>query len=866
MDSLTLINVIEKQVHQPLWGSWYLKERLGAGNFSVVYRAEAQRQKRVDAAAVKIEAITADGYCSTAEKKRYEADMRLAAMTEETELMAQLKECPYIVTFEDEFIQEFTQNGEFEGYLFFIKMELLDSFYSMLRQNNSVFTEKDILKFAEEVAQGIKAIHDLGYIHRDIKLENIFVSPKTGIFKLGDFNVSKQSDTARTVAGTYEYIAPEIFNSPLNRNSYSRQVDIYSFGLCLYVLANNMQIPFLSDGTNKETALQKRLSGEELPSPVNCSQGLFNIIKKACAYDPKDRYHSINDMLSDIRLLNMLSNGSGSVFGYQNAVPFYGSSTAYAAPQSAFVSIEGSLRTVDENSTVYAGAQNNAVQQYTDNNSTVYAGAQNNAVQQYTDNNSTVYAGAQNTAVQQYTDNNSTVYAGAQNTAVQQSTNNNSTVYAGVQNTAVQQYTDNNSTVYAGAQNTAVQQSTNNNSTVYAGVQSTHAADSTPKNNSTNEWTPILRRVLEIDNSLDVVGKKIEEISGYNSQPVNKNILFPVFTPRDNGLSEYRKGMKYFNEQEYEKAFEQFGISAFQHNKNGLRMMGVCYCLGLGTELSPQNAVKAYKRAADNGSTAALYDLAAMYEYGHGFEKDYKKAFKLYSIAAENNCLRAMAKIGEFYFFGKYIPKNQAKAVEYYEKAAEKGDAAAQYNLGMCYYSGNGVEIDYYKAFDLFMKSGNQNYVSAYNGIGICYVTGNGVAKSERTAVYWYDKGARLGNAAAQYNLGLAYYWGNGVEQDKSVAAKLFEKGAKQGHPAAQFRLGVCFYFGSGIEKDLRSAVYWYETAAKNNNANAQFRLGNCYCMGKGVAKNMEKAVYWYEKAAAQGQKEAQKMLDEINN
>ena len=790
MDSLTLINVIEKQVHQPLWGSWYLKERLGAGNFSVVYRAEAQRQKRVDAAAVKIEAITADGYCSTAEKKRYEADMRLAAMTEETELMAQLKECPYIVTFEDEFIQEFTQNGEFEGYLFFIKMELLDSFYSMLRQNNSVFTEKDILKFAEEVAQGIKAIHDLGYIHRDIKLENIFVSPKTGIFKLGDFNVSKQSDTARTVAGTYEYIAPEIFNSPLNRNSYSRQVDIYSFGLCLYVLANNMQIPFLSDGTNKETALQKRLSGEELPSPVNCSQGLFNIIKKACAYDPKDRYHSINDMLSDIRLLNMLSNGSGSVFGYQNAVPFYGSSTAYAAPQSAFVSIEGSLRTVDENSTVYAGAQN----------------------------------------------------------------------------TAVQQYTDNNSTVYAGAQNTAVQQSTNNNSTVYAGAQSTYAADSTPTNNSTNEWTPILRRVLEIDNSLDVVGKKIEEISGYNSQPVNKNILFPVFTPRDNGLSEYRKGMKYFNEQEYEKAFEQFGISAFQHNKNGLRMMGVCYCLGLGTELSPQNAVKAYKRAADNGSTAALYDLAAMYEYGHGFEKDYKKAFKLYSIAAENNCLRAMAKIGEFYFFGKYIPKNQAKAVEYYEKAAEKGDAAAQYNLGMCYYSGNGVEIDYYKAFDLFMKSGNQNYVSAYNGIGICYVTGNGVAKSERTAVYWYDKGARLGNAAAQYNLGLAYYWGNGVEQDKSVAAKLFEKGAKQGHPAAQFRLGVCFYFGSGIEKDLRSAVYWYETAAKNNNANAQFRLGNCYCMGKGVAKNMEKAVYWYEKAAAQGQKEAQKMLDEINN
>ena len=313
-----------------------------------------------------------------------------------------------------------------------------------------------------------------------------------------------------------------------------------------------------------------------------------------------------------------------------------------------------------------------------------------------------------------------------------------------------------------------------------------------------------------------------------------------------------------------EKAFEQFGISAFQHNKNGLRMMGVCYCLGLGTECSLENAVKAYKRAADNGSTAALYDLAAMYEYGHGFERNYKKAFKLYSIAAENNCLRALVKVGEFYFFGKSVYKDQKKAVDHYRKAADKSDPAAMYNLGMCYYSGNGVEKDYYTAFDLFMKSANRNYVPAYNGVGICYVTGNGVAKSEHTAAYWYDKGARLGNAAAQYNLGLSYYWGNGVEQNKPAAAQLFEKSAKQGHAAAQFRLGECFYFGSGIEKDLSSAVYWYETAAKNNNANAQFRLGNCHCQGKGVAKNMQKAVYWYEKAAAQGNQEAKKMLDEI--
>lgn len=60
MDIYELVPVIEQQLSQPLWGSWYLKERIGSGSFSFVYRAEARRFNRTDYAAVKIEPITAD--------------------------------------------------------------------------------------------------------------------------------------------------------------------------------------------------------------------------------------------------------------------------------------------------------------------------------------------------------------------------------------------------------------------------------------------------------------------------------------------------------------------------------------------------------------------------------------------------------------------------------------------------------------------------------------------------------------------------------------------------------------------------------------------------------------------------------------
>ena len=77
---------------------------------------------------------------------------------------------------------------------------------------------------------------------------------------------------------------------------YDQTVDIYSLGLVLYKLMNNNRLPFLNPSSQMinpqeyHDALDRRLSGEKLPDPVSASPALANVIRKACEYDPKNRY------------------------------------------------------------------------------------------------------------------------------------------------------------------------------------------------------------------------------------------------------------------------------------------------------------------------------------------------------------------------------------------------------------------------------------------------------------------------------------------------------------------------------------------------------------------------------------------------
>ena len=129
----------------------------------------------------------------------------------------------------------------------------------------------------------------------------IFYSEKKKQYKLGDFGIAKKTDDgfAGTVAFTKGYAAPEVRSTD---DRYDNTADIYSFGMMLYVLANNLKFP--DSNTYNVNSSMQYVPGYIVPEP-ECfiSDDLYYVIAKACMYNPDDRYQSMEEMLLDIEKL-----------------------------------------------------------------------------------------------------------------------------------------------------------------------------------------------------------------------------------------------------------------------------------------------------------------------------------------------------------------------------------------------------------------------------------------------------------------------------------------------------------------------------------------------------------------------------------
>ncbi|EOY23931.1 hypothetical protein QUC31_008506 [Theobroma cacao] len=91
---------------------------------------------------------------------------------------------------------------------------------------------KAIKNWARQILRGLHYLHSHNppIIHRDLKCDNIFVNGNNGEVKIGDLGLATvmQKPTARSVIGTPEFMAPELYDE-----EYNELVDIYSFGLCM---------------------------------------------------------------------------------------------------------------------------------------------------------------------------------------------------------------------------------------------------------------------------------------------------------------------------------------------------------------------------------------------------------------------------------------------------------------------------------------------------------------------------------------------------------------------------------------------------------------------------------------------------------
>ena len=158
---------------------------------------------------------------------------------------------------------------------------------------------------------------------------------------------------------------------------------------------------------------------------------------------------------------------------------------------------------------------------------------------------------------------------------------------------------------------------------------------------------------------------------------------------------------------------------------------------------------------SEKGDAQSQYDLGGVFFFGNlGVVKDGVEAVKWWRKAAEQNLAKAQYNLGWCYNKGEGVAKDEAEGVRWYRKAAEQNLAKAQFELGFCYEGGEGVAKDEVEAVKWYRKAAEQNLSLAQYNLGLCCFDGRGVAKDEVEAVKWWRKAAEQNDASAAIESG----------------------------------------------------------------------------------------------------------------
>jgi uncharacterized protein len=159
------------------------------------------------------------------------------------------------------------------------------------------------------------------------------------------------------------------------------------------------------------------------------------------------------------------------------------------------------------------------------------------------------------------------------------------------------------------------------------------------------------------------------------------------------------------------------------------------------------DALAAWRKAADKGSTSAMVELGVLYGTGAGVAKDEAQARKLFERAAEAGNPRGVSNLAAL--GGGATTSDPARSRQLLEKAAET-NAEAQYQLGMMFAEGAGGAKDDVRARALFEKAAAQNHPGALERMGAFAQEGRGGPKDTDAAKAYYEKAAALGDDGAK--------------------------------------------------------------------------------------------------------------------
>ena len=268
---------MDRYIGRLLDNRYEILEVIGIGGMAVVYKARCHRLNRL--VAIK---ILKDDYCQDEEfRNRFHAESQAVAMLGH----------PNIVS-----VYDVSTTGVAD----YIVMELIEGIsLKQYMEKKGVLNWKETLHFGMQIAKALEHAHSRGVVHRDIKPHNIMVL-KNGSVKVADFGIarlmSKGNTLTKEALGSVHYISPE----QAKGGRVDNRSDLYSLGVVMYEMMAGRP-PY--DGESPvAVAIQHINGGAPMPSTLNPNipGGLEQIIMKAMALDPGNRYASATQMLGDM--------------------------------------------------------------------------------------------------------------------------------------------------------------------------------------------------------------------------------------------------------------------------------------------------------------------------------------------------------------------------------------------------------------------------------------------------------------------------------------------------------------------------------------------------------------------------------------
>ena len=267
-----------------------IMEKLGEGSYSTVYKV---KRKEDD----KIYALKKVKLLNLNEKEKINS-------LNEVRILASVKS-NYVISYKEAFfdekdstlgiVMEYADNGD-------LYQKILEE-----KKKKKYFEEVEIWKIFIQLVKGLKALHDLQILHRDLKSANVFLF-KDGHAKLGDLNVSKvaRRGLGYTQTGTPYYASPEIWKDL----PYDNKSDIWSLGCVLWEMIT-LYPPFRAK--NMDELYKKVLSGDIGNIPENFSKDLYEVVLLLMKVNSNKR-PTCNDILNNVHVkkriefLNTINN------------------------------------------------------------------------------------------------------------------------------------------------------------------------------------------------------------------------------------------------------------------------------------------------------------------------------------------------------------------------------------------------------------------------------------------------------------------------------------------------------------------------------------------------------------------------------